>query len=339
MRLWLALATLAAGMVAASGSAGEPEPQLTFVRGDRAGLFAIPPDGGPETRVVADQGSVGPFAWSPDGSRIAFVTSRGRDGSALYVARADGGGERRLARRTSGTWSPPVWAPGGQTIAFEQNDRIVLVSLSTGVARPLRLASRRDLHPAWSPDGREIAHTTTPRGRDPLGPESRVVVTNVRTGKTRAVGAGALPAWSPDGTRLAFRGAGRLSVVSSRGGRPRRVSNANVLNGISWSPNGRRLLFAASSRGVAYSIRTVAADGSDEQVLSETSRTQGWPAWSPGGTRIAFVSTRDSPGETGSSVYAMNADGSCETRLTTGGRIIAVAWRPVGDVPPLRCAS
>ena len=342
MKLRLALLAAVAGtMLATSGSAAGPGPRLTFVRhdvGGPLGLFTVAPDGGPETRLVANPSRVDAYAWSPGGERIAFVTARSRAGSSdLYVADADGGSERRLARRVSyRSWLPPAWAPDGRRIAFVRGRHIIIVDVATGTQRPLRVGPQSDLHPAWSPNGREIAYTTTPATHDPLS-HGRIAVTDVRTGRTRVLAAGALPAWSPDGARLAFRGAGMVSVVSRGGGRPTRLSSAIVVSNLSWSPDGRRILFAASWQGLVYSIRKVADDGSEELILSERPNLLSWPSWSPGGTRIAFMSSLVATRPNQSWIYTVNADGSCETLVASGGRPELPAWRPSRDVPPIRC--
>ena len=54
------------------------------------------------------------------------------------------------------------------------------------------------------------------------------------------------------------------------------------------------------------------ADGSSETSLSSTGSDDSSPAWSPGGTKIAFSSQRDGHPE----IYVMNADGTGQTRLT-----------------------
>jgi Tol biopolymer transport system component len=337
------VAAVAGAVLAAAGSAAEPLSRLTFVRQDAEGtlgLFTIAADGGSETRLVADASRVDAFAWSPDGERIAFVTARARVGSPdLYVATAASGSERRLARRVSTrSWVPPSWSPDGRRIAFVRDRHIVIVHVTTGAQRPLRVGPRLDLYPTWSPDGREIAYTTTPPMHDPLGPQGRIAVTDVRTGRTRVLAAGALPAWSPDGARLAFRSAGVVSVVARGGGRPTRLSSgAVVTSNLSWSPDGRRILFAASSQAAVYSIRTVTGDGSEELVLSQRPNQLSSPSWSPGGTRIAFMSSLVATRPNQSWIYTVNADGNCETLVASGGRPELPAWRPGGDVPPIRC--
>jgi Tol biopolymer transport system component len=52
----------------------------------------------------------GNHAWSPDGSKIAFVSSR--DGKAnIYVMNFDGSGQTNLSNNPAGGDSNPVWRP------------------------------------------------------------------------------------------------------------------------------------------------------------------------------------------------------------------------------------
>jgi Tol biopolymer transport system component len=45
------------------------------------------------------------------------------------------------------------------------------------------------------------------------------------------------------------------------------------------------------------------ADGSNPERLTNNNDDDNWPSWSPDGTKIAFESRRDGPGE----IYVMNA--------------------------------
>jgi Tol biopolymer transport system component len=65
-------------------------------------------DGTGQTRLTHDNG-LDP-AWSPDGSKIAFISER--DGNReVYVMDADGSGQTRLATNSSSFGWRPAWAP------------------------------------------------------------------------------------------------------------------------------------------------------------------------------------------------------------------------------------
>ena len=67
------------------------------------------------------------------------------------------------------------------------------------------------------------------------------------------------------------------------------------------------------------------ADGLNQVNLSNDVSIKGEPIWSPDGSKIAFLTTRDGNDE----VYSMDADGSNQTSLTNGpGRNWQPAWKP-----------
>ena len=64
------------------------------------------------------------------------------------------------------------------------------------------------------------------------------------------------------------------------------------------------------------------------------------PVWSRDGTRIAFSSGRNVPGEEGpAEVYSMASDGSCLTWLTNGNRDSRAPSLGPGDATPASCAT
>ena len=73
-----------------------------------------------------------------------------------------------------------------------------------------------------------------------------------------------------------------------------------------------KIAFTSSCSAATSSINVMNADGSGQTRLTNNAAGDYYPAWSPDGARIAFVSTRDGNRQ----IYVMNADGSNQTRLT-----------------------
>jgi Tol biopolymer transport system component len=101
-------------------------------------------------------------AWSPDGSKIAFITG-GDD--HLSVVSADGTSLRMLSPLPSRT---PAWSPDGQTLAFSAKEGhssdIYTVGLDGGGQRRLTKNPAEDITPSWTPDGSSILFGSN-RGR------------------------------------------------------------------------------------------------------------------------------------------------------------------------------
>jgi len=152
-------------------------------------------------------------AWSPDGTRLAFATSRTGDHD-IYVVNADGTGLRQLTvdplPATNRDYAP-AWSPDGARIAFS-SDRSGSMQLWTmradgGDARQVTTAATsRAYEPSWSPDGTRLVFrrvTLLPAG----GATTELAIVNANgTGLVELPLAGteAWPSWSPDGTRIAF---------------------------------------------------------------------------------------------------------------------------------------
>ncbi len=144
--------------------------------GDRVG-FAIPAAAGQEIASVGKDGkdrktlTTGGInnwpAYSPDGSRIAFCSSR--DGEFdLYVMSADGTDVKRVVKLT-GMQARPCWSPDGKRIAFTWNADgrydIHAVNLDgTGLVRLTDGFERAD-YPTWHPDGSTLAFVGERDGR------------------------------------------------------------------------------------------------------------------------------------------------------------------------------
>jgi Tol biopolymer transport system component len=160
-------------------------------------LYSMNIDGTGRTRVTNSPEIESAAAWSPAGTRLAFVR-----GSGIYVVNADGSGVAYLHDGFS-----PSWSPNGRRIVFElAGDLYTMNSDGSGVA-PLTSSSEQEYSPAWSPDGTEIAFV-----RDIPGPSWHHLVIMAMTleGHERLLAAAqppsgnGLPRWSPDGSHVIF---------------------------------------------------------------------------------------------------------------------------------------
>ena len=69
------------------------------------------------------------------------------------------------------------------------------------------------------------------------------------------------------------------------------------------------------------------ADGAEARNLTNDPAFDGWPAWSPDGTKIAFASNRRGSYE----IYTMNPDGSGVRKVANNeGRATAPQWTKDG---------
>src|SRR6266516_3823951 len=143
-----------------TSAAAEPVAQLAIeAAGD---IYVINSNGTGLTRLTTDPAYDASPAWSPDGSKIAFVSYR--DGpAAIYVMNADGTNPVALTNH-AGSDEQPAWSPDGRKIAFASNRdghyEIYLMNADgTGVTRLTAGPDHYSAGPRWSPDGRRIAFT------------------------------------------------------------------------------------------------------------------------------------------------------------------------------------
>lgn len=344
VRLVLPLLLLSGGLAAAASVKSDAE--ILFE--NRFSLFLGDPESG-EVRALGVQG--GTYDWSPDGDRIAFVSNPyalGGRPSELWIVNADGSGLRKATAAIRQA-ARPRWSPDGSRLALSAYDRerqtsqlYVVGADGSGLRRLVR-----GLQPAvatWSPDGERIAY---------LNRTKRVwslFVLELATGRVKRLVRGAHYSgigWSPDGSRISYVQKRRLYVIRADGTRKRRLSGLVVWGLHEWSPDGTRIAFE-SHQGPSYyrksDIYTVRPDGSDVRRLTRgadrTVEDLG-PTWSPDGGKLAFTSGRDIRTGGSREVYVMNADGTCERRLTRGAASLdAPAWRPGRAAgSPFRCVD
>ncbi len=134
-------------------------------------------------------------------------------------------------------------------------------------------------------------------GEGVLDPSGRIAFGRIMAGHERNDQLMALYAIDPDGSDL-------VQLTDGDSAFP------------AWSPDGSRLAFTLVDSDQARQIATIAADGSDLQVLTSGAGVHEAPSWSPDGSWIAYGYSPIPPGPGFHTVlYRMNADGSNQEPL------------------------
>jgi Tol biopolymer transport system component/DNA-binding winged helix-turn-helix (wHTH) protein len=249
------------------GSLGDIDPRfspdghwLAFVRSVNEvtkDVYRVPVEGGEPTRVTFDNRKINGLAWSADGQRLLFTSTR----SGLYGLWSTDrdGGDLRLLPVGQENVQQPSTSPGLDAIAFEQwvhRSQLRLIDLGqraeVDAGRHFR-STRWDSNPAWSPDGTRIAFVSNRSGPHGIWTSQRDGSDAVRL----ADFGGAFidnPAWSPDGSLVAFDGspdgATTVFAVPPEGGQPRRIVDGPGDNrNPAWSRDGAWIYFESNRDG------------------------------------------------------------------------------------------
>lgn len=255
--------------------------------------------------------------WSPDGSLLAFSSSRGDDPNSVWFLRVGGpGGE---AFHIEGVEGAPVWSPDGSRIAYvkatdDQGD--FSDDARKGWVAPDAVSQTLD---ATRFDGRVVTSIRYKRdGRlafQPhysVRPKRQIMVTRADGGMpqplTRLDFDAGSPVWSPDGETIFFTGderqdeelrtenSGDIWAVSARGGTVRRLTtNPGTETAPAVSPDGDRVAFLSTpARGAQTDVLVVETgpDGSFRgepvNVTADWDLRPGAPRWSPDGRAVLF---------------------------------------------------
>jgi Tol biopolymer transport system component len=143
--------------------------------------------------------------------------------------------------------------------------------------------------------------------------------------------------WSPDGTKIVYdseaSGSHGIWVVDADGSNPTQLTDDGAVP--AWSPDGTTIAFARSDPGTVvgydgvqaggYSIYLMNTDGTDVRRLTPAGNGDYSPAWSPDGSKIAFL-------RGGAGLQVMNADGTDVQQLIGPDveLLSAPAWSPDG---------
>lgn len=281
------------------------------------GINTISPDGTGRRLVFPARDFTGLPAFSPDGTKIAFLSDRENCGGVgcstindqpyplqVWLINADGTGLRQLTRRTDFSADRLSFSPDGSRVLY-----------SFAGFLSSRVATGRGGQPEYACVLRSV---------------------NLDGGADTLVAGGSWPAdiaWprgatlSPDGAKVAvvsnvYDGAAEYTgsdifVMNADGsGEATRLANNGATNfAPSFSPDGTRIAFARNQPTDSYSrseICVMNADGSGQTRLTNKGGRNYAPSFSPDGSKIVFLSSGvvGNVDATTSRMFVMNADGT-----------------------------
>jgi serine/threonine protein kinase len=288
-------------------------------------IYQVPVLGGaPPRKIIVD---VMPgIAVSPDGKRLAFVRGYSKDNAgALIVANTDGTGEKELIRRQAPDGcNGGVWSPDGKSLAVvlwsdsAKNMSIVEISADGGPEKLImsqRWAGIGSV--SWLGDGSGLVMIAADERRSP----PQIWYIPYPSGEPRKItndlnGYNNLSLTQDSSTLVTVRGRGLANIwVASIGetNNARQVTNGNSEGGVglAWTPDGKIVYSSAISGN--WDVWVMNADGSQQKQLTFDSRSNRFPAVSPDGRYIVFVSDRTGTDQ----IWRIDSDGGNPQQLTT----------------------
>ena len=241
-------------------------------------------------------------SWSPDGTRIAFISTDTRDGEQgytrqIYTMSANGINRSKSltpsAERIRVSYFPPKWSPDGEWLAFiatktlwERPRRLILYTVRADSTELTRIGEVT-APPTWSPNSNRLTFAVTVGGVARIyavRPDGTQIRTNWLQTSSEISEPVSQVAWSPDGSELLFI-ADQLYLLDVHGGEPHPVEGTHA----------------------DYDF-----DGTGLRRIEEECFTRAaWAAWSSDGSRIALLGACLGPWDhyQGVGIYVMDRDG------------------------------
>ena len=189
-------------------------------------IYLMPISGGDAKAITSGQGYDSMPHFSPEGSRIVFISDRS-GAENVWIANTDGTHLERLTNDQQSSFAEPIWSRDGQSVIVARHAEplqttwelwMYYVNGGTGVeiSKPSPPNTPPDkkinyIEPQLSPDGKYIYYTRRPgafKVYDDTYPLSQIARQNLKTGDedtlTDANGSGIRPVLSPDGKELVY---------------------------------------------------------------------------------------------------------------------------------------
>jgi dipeptidyl aminopeptidase/acylaminoacyl peptidase len=274
--------------------------------------------------------TVGSVTLSPDARWVAYTLSQPRAAeedtiaglraySELWIVPAAGGASRAVVQRPNSA-SGPAWTPDGSLLGFVARGQVQVVPAAGGAQRAITASSSGIVAFQWSPDGQWIAYSSR-TGEAPAAADRR------RRGDDVIASS-------------ALNHPVRLYVQRVSGGEARALTpETHTVRDFVWAPDSRTLAVQTTESSDADAdqmyrkIFSVTTDGAAPRLVVPTQGKLGPMAWSPDGTRLAYLGAVTYNDPLAQSVFVVTP-GGVAVNLTPNyeGTALWIGWQDARTV-------
>jgi Tol biopolymer transport system component/DNA-binding winged helix-turn-helix (wHTH) protein len=284
--------------------------------------------------------TISPGCWSADGTTLYLLSDQnGKDN--IFSMEVEPFAPVEILTDSSRDLRLPNYSPDGNKIVYELSSEtsgeIMVYEVESKLTASILKTETSGTFPAISPDGGSIVFQNRVEGNMEICvmKSDGSAVKNLTNNPSRDT----MPAWSPDGEHIVFTSNRdgnydlmQVYVMNADGSNQHRIYYSNAMSQRpTWSPDGRQIIFAndkEDGRSGNFEIFAIEPETTEpEKRLTFRRRYDVAPAFSPDGSRIAFISNIDGNWE----IYLMRSDGSNVIRLTRdAAEDTDPAWSPDG---------